>query len=784
MRVLSLLLALTLTSCLSNGSKTASIKTGADTSSNDSITPTPAGSVTAPLTIRSDLTIPSKTDSRPIFIIPVIRGGSSSSSVTSSLLQYCASTTSCECHFEWLYPGETALASGQPRHSTNTTASSAPSQTLFQCNALSGWNKNQFPAGTQMSVSIIQMSTRYLVTDKHSFSVSPVNVPGQFVDEARVPFSNIRRYSCYEKNNTPTTLMSKMLTAYTPKDTGSGQTGSNPVITPSATQFCYRRKNVGGDSDSTPKQPDNCPNVDTDARSVKSFYYSLYVPDHKKSSINAFNELYECPKVGTETSSDFYPLDTTFALRQERGSDFNVPVVSASVLGNGSSATTHQTCDAPETTPNANSTTSILSRCMGYAKKAEPNGTCSPIKVLSPSCGSSATCTDTVSKPTFRLRKYIAVYPQSFNPNGSVVNEPRAADVVYVLDRPFTASATSTQITGTILGPKPCPFAYFDIAGTINGYDSCLGGDRKDSMLSSKTYATNDACWKGKNPDGTSFPYFDRYSNSYSEQTPASQPMCGALLPVVKRTDDGTINGVYYSTTYRTEKYRNPAVVDDYGTAHRYDEAGATGTSLDRVYIRPMRPWSPHYEEDTSFQACAPLPGPNANSFEDAPLHLAKYTVPMTRLNAVPRTIASWCSAIYPNQADVTSNGVTGSRNTQPANGIARKIANSNSGKLEYAPLQAPQREIASMLRADPSYGCTISTMTPTTATLSSYKQAPVDPQTRVGYALTAGCCKLTGNSNQDLAPDLQSIGDPNKAVFRETNQRCEMPYGTALGMP
>jgi hypothetical protein len=52
-----------------------------------------------------------------------------------------------------------------------------------------------------------------------------------------------------------------------------------------------------------------------------------------------------------------------------------------------------------------------------------------------------------------------------------------------------------------------------------------------------------------------------------------------------------------------------------------------------------MLSWAPHWQEDLSFQACAPM----SSEFQDAPLHFAKGTDGNVR----------WCSENYPTQADM-----------------------------------------------------------------------------------------------------------------------------------
>ncbi|MGZ3697498.1 MAG: hypothetical protein ACXWP5_05295, partial [Bdellovibrionota bacterium] len=57
-------------------------------------------------------------------------------------------------------------------------------------------------------------------------------------------------------------------------------------------------------------------------------------------------------------------------------------------------------------------------------------------------------------------------------------------------------------------------------------------------------------------------------------------------------------------------------------------------------YIRPITSWAPHYEEDTSFQGCAPQSFPGVI---DPPLHFAKDPITGN---------VNWCAEVYPSQND------------------------------------------------------------------------------------------------------------------------------------
>jgi hypothetical protein len=162
--------------------------------------------------------------------------------------------------------------------------------------------------------------------------------------------------------------------------------------------------------------------------------------------------------------------------------------------------------------------------------------------------------------------------------------------------------------------------------------------------------------------------------------------------------------------------------------------------SYKKVYVRPVEAWAPHYVEDTSFQACAPLSRP----LQDPPLHFAK-------LSADDTTV-TWCAEAYPTQNDnvgtldpnntgvvapYTSHapqgtsigcspqiGATEGITTQPtgyppsglanhtgagANTCNRTVLNPPGG-LAYKtfPLLAPAANVESMLESDNGYGCSL----------------------------------------------------------------------------
>jgi hypothetical protein len=208
---------------------------------------------------------------------------------------------------------------------------------------------------------------------------------------------------------------------------------------------------------------------------------------------------------------------------------------------------------------------------------------------------------------------------------------------------------------------------------------------------------------------------------------------------------------------------------------------------MKHAYIRPQQAWSPHWVEDTSFQACAPQSYPNVL---DPPLHFAKDT----------NKNVTWCAEIYPTQNPniskidtITDNAYTGTvkpftshvslnssspactytslqywldqlQISYPGAGLARHAGNTTTcdrtaiaKDVTWAsfPLLAPAADVEAAMTADKSsygsgissYGCLV------TYDAGGAKTLKTSP--------TAGCCGntvqmttgTTGNANAHLEP-------------------------------
>src|SRR5262249_24421907 len=158
-----------------------------------------------------------------------------------------------------------------------------------------------------------------------------------------------------------------------------------------------------------------------------------------------------------------------------------------------------------------------------------------------------------------------AIYPPSFEADGHPYNQGQATDVIYVLDRPVTNPADATK-PFTMLGPKPCPYSFFDYKKTTAGTPSYVG--------------TSDASWNGKNYDRLQFPKTD------------SANSCSAMVAI----PNAAKNRVGFATINVNNPIQTTGIFNS--------------LALNQVWVRPTKAWTPHYEEDTSFLACAPQSTP------------------------------------------------------------------------------------------------------------------------------------------------------------------------------
>src|SRR5690606_7789692 len=120
----------------------------------------------------------------------------------------------------------------------------------------------------------------------------------------------------------------------------------------------------------------------------------------------------------------YWPLDTTFALATEYSSEWSVGVRTGTILNKAGDSNSLSDAWVHEDTSKRLLERGIVIKCLGYAKRPKPNGTCGQI-----------TDNNGRVRPMVRLRRYRVIYPGTFQANGQVDAGPVEADEVYVADR-------------------------------------------------------------------------------------------------------------------------------------------------------------------------------------------------------------------------------------------------------------------------------------------------------------------------------------------------------------
>lgn len=361
-------------------------------------------------------------------------------------------------------------------------------------------------------------------------------------------------------------------------DLQTRSTTGEVVKTPAANRFCLLKFSNNG------QLPEGCENLAPSDYTAQSYYYNLFIRESEIGDINPGNGRYACPTVqeslhGTGTvggQGQYWPLDMSFSLSMGKTPEFNVGVEANTKASNTADPTSASTrCDGTTTSTGGKDT--LVQSCLGFAARPNSDGSC---PYFTDSSGNI--------RFTYRLRRYFALYPPVFDTDGAVRNESQASDTIYVLDRPVNAAINPDPLKPfTMRGPKPCPYSFFDHKKVL------------DSTTPNYA-ATNDPRWTGKNVDSIEFPRADT----------ADGKSCSAVLPIL--TEDKTVMTV---TTVN---------------------AINTVTEFQRVFVRPIKAFTPSYVEDTEFQACAPL----ADPLIDPPLHFAKSA----------DGNVSWCAESYPTQ--------------------------------------------------------------------------------------------------------------------------------------
>jgi hypothetical protein len=605
--------------------------------------------------------------------------------------------------------------------------------------------------GTSLSVTIIAptggATQATFNTYSYTVNANSSSVPKNFTDNTGTPFANIARYSCYNELQRGTDIQNLILGS---TDAGSKDLGT--VLYPSSSEFCFLNKTNGYQpSNSACSDYNSLPSI---AYSSQAYYFNLYIQENAEGNINLGNSQIVCPQVKESlsqspgnlgTQGKAWPLDTTFALSQTYNTSYTIGVAANTITSNGGDPTSQAVSCAqmqanstgtasPSSTPTTGGSSSspLVSSCLGFAAPTATNGSCGQINGY-------------VLYPPF--------YDTSGLPyNGSTTGPSQMIDTIYVLDRPVSNPADPSAVI-TMLGPKPCPQSYFDIKGVTGakGY-----------------YATSNAGWTNKNVDGIQFPNLD---------APAVNGVfsCSATLPLVNTT----LNEI---STVTINELSNPI-----GTGTL---ASNSGRSFQNVYVRPVQAWSPHYVEDISFQACAPL----AQPLQDPPLHFAK-------LSSSSSTV-TWCAEAYPSQNDnvpsldpsntgliapftshapqgtsvgcteqLTNHGLTTIPSGYPPNGLAnhtgagantcdRTVLNPAGGlAFKNFPLLAPATDTESVLESDSSFGCTLTYYNGNTPTQASPSQGCCGTNVNV---IPGSSGATTAHLEPPLAPAVTNCLVPN----------------------
>ncbi len=537
----------------------------------------------------------------------------------------------CGCLYSWQ---ETNLTSGNAVPVTRNVQTRVSNvQTSIVVCPLPKVYGSEIANGTILKISVIPMDS-----NADSFSMRPYNYTkgntsssASFQDIEGRAFQNVFRYSCYEKFKRGMTIKNKLAIASNPVDSAEVRR------IPMASQFCVAK------IDDNSSSAEGCEGMPEPEFSAQSYYYNLFIRSTDLGGINAENERYSCPKVTpslAERSENYWPLDTTFSLALNASAEFPVGVEAPSRISiPGDAATQSSSCFGSADSGNAtgeDAPAALLSSCLGFAAKPNSDGSCPYFRD-----------SKNQLRLTYRLRRFVALYPPTFDTTGKMAAQPPALDQILVVDRPIQSVNADPVKPYTMRGPKPCPFAYYDHKKATNA----------DPKSDARYVATNHSSWNGKNIDGIHFPFEDSLSNN----------SCSAVIPV-----PDTVRGILHLGTIHKS---NPILYDNYR------------------YVRPVKAWAPHYEEDTDFQACAPL----ADPYREAPLHMSR--------NDEDAGNIAWCAESYPSHNTAVTQG-------KPAHvGKTFRAVLLSQGKLDFTrfPLQADDVSIQKALQKDSTYACTVS---------------------------------------------------------------------------
>ncbi len=543
----------------------------------------------------------------------------------------------------------------------------------------------QFPSGTVFRVKIESgpgNPENILTNQFKKRHGSQSNGQADFTISDGTKFRDIFEYSCYEKEIVDQALENKVLEVTRALSSESNPQGERKNI-PLATQFCSTR---GG------KGTWECKVSEVKEFSSMSFYYRFYV-QNRQGILRTEGGRYTCPLVnrgeGLPDRGSFggganvFPLAKRMSLAMNWTPEFPVGIEGAGSLYDPGNAGTHpKPCKAINGTDRTSSGTpsadSITYQCQGYAARPKPDK----------ACGYVRDAANGKIRPMTRLRKYVTLFPAHADATGRILdNGARGIEAtLYVPDRIVDNPNNDPLDYYTMLGPKPCPAAWFDRKGALkapyhassanrlahrqnggirvkqhfiqpyhNGpqaessYLFKAGAGRPiyrapggsataidpfftDPRISDEARVRSHYNWDNRNVDFLIFPNFDSQEKN----------SCAATLPYVEYSNDLSINSVTLLTSsHDAHDFRSASPTDTLNVpwvqVSPLDKDDKR-IRLDEVFLRPLEAnrWT-HWVEDTNFEACVPAP---STGIKDPPLHVVK----------LPNGNVSYCSAEYPTQ--------------------------------------------------------------------------------------------------------------------------------------
>lgn len=607
----------------------------------------------------------------------------------------------CSCLLEWTEVNETSGSSvSVTRKAQGVVTQVQPGN--VECRAPEAF-LNEIDERAEIRIQVVGTGTNAskFTTSILGFSRAGSDLSGQFQDANGNSFSNISRYVCIEKFQRGTRIYNRKLVA-------DNQTDPALVF---GSQFCFWKINETGQlfnfcNGSMSGQSGNGKGNDllSDPRKSSQLYpYHFYIQATEQADAFSQNSAFFCPKVTEPDSASLgpqlTPYDSTFSLALSPSANFSVGVEAPrSKLADPNNPVQGSSCFS-QATPNSSDPTqaagsAFVKSCLGFAAKplSGPGtlaGSCPVLKKL-----------DGSALPTYRLRRYFLTHPTQFNTDGRMVPRRQTSlDMIYVLDRPVDVN--SRNFDYTVAGPKPCPQSFYDAEAGLYR-------------------ASNDPAWRGRSLDGLELPKVDSRGNDVNTMS------CSSSLLVLSHH---ALNDPALSWSLATVNARNPS------------------TKLQSVPIRPFDPWTPRWEEDTTFLACAP------ESQSIGGVEPRKAPLIAVGSDGTPGTEGkgAWCEKTLPtlNPKPLSDAAVEGAKSTlekaqRDAGARERTIDPESIPDLERAPLAAPQSDVVRALLNEPSYRCT-------------YTWDEFRGRARAGLTPARGCCNDLPIPPEGMHVEIQS---------------------------